>query len=101
MSRPYRLSIDPAAFLDIERERTWLHNHRGQERADAFEAELRHICELLLEHPRMGDASPYSEDERHWLLRRSRCHLYYQVLDATEEILLVELQPEAKQVRRW
>jgi plasmid stabilization system protein ParE len=101
MSRPYAVIIDEAAQVQIQRERTWVHNNRGATRAGTFEAELRRALELIATCPRMGDANPAREDERHWFLRRSCVHVYYQVLDDAEEILLVEIVPEARQARRW
>jgi plasmid stabilization system protein ParE len=101
MSGPYAVIIDEDAQVQIQRERTWLHNHRGAARADAFEAELRHALELIAGCPGMGDPSPEIETERHWFLRRSRVHVYYAILANAEEILVVEIQPEAWQSRRW
>jgi plasmid stabilization system protein ParE len=101
MSEPYAVVFDETVPGQIQRERTWIHNSRGLARADAFEAELRHALELIAAHPRMGDASPESEIDRHWLLRKSRVHAYYRVFDESREILVVEVVPEAWQARRW
>jgi plasmid stabilization system protein ParE len=101
MSEPYRVSFAAVALREIQRERTWLHDHHDLARADAFEAELRHALELIAAHPRMGDASPKSDDERHWLLRKSRVHVYYLVNHGRRVIRVVEILPEAWQTRRW
>jgi plasmid stabilization system protein ParE len=101
MSQPYAVSFLPAALREIQRERTWLHDHYDVRRADAFEAELRHALELIAAHPRMGDESPKRSDERHWLLRKSRVHVYYVVNDERRVIRVVGVIPEAWQLRRW
>jgi plasmid stabilization system protein ParE len=42
----------------------------------------------------MGNPSPDAENERHWFLRRSRFHVYYELLARTEEILVVRIRHE-------
>lgn len=43
---PFRIIYEPAAALQVQRERVWLCNNRGRERADAFEDDLAHFLEL-------------------------------------------------------
>ena len=90
MTLPVSLSL--AAARRVQRERAWLSNNVGLERADDFEHELRHALDLLGEHPQMGNPSPDNEDERHWFLRRSRFHVYYRVYP--DEIRVVRLRHE-------
>jgi plasmid stabilization system protein ParE len=88
----YAIRFDPGAALQVQRERAWLYANRGRERADAFEAELDHWLDLLAEHPRMGNPIPHGR--RHFFLMQSRFHMYYRVLDETQEILVLRLRHE-------
>jgi plasmid stabilization system protein ParE len=47
---------------------------------------------MLAECPEMGNA--LHEGVRHWFLRGSRFHVYYQALLETEEILVLRLRHE-------
>ncbi len=68
-----------SAARQIQRERAWLMEHRGRERADDFEAELAHTLDLLEAFPAMGPPSRWSADERHVFLLRSRYHVFYRL----------------------
>ena len=92
--RLMRVVLQPAVARQIQRERTWLHNHRGAERTDAFEAELRHALDLLVECPKMGDPSPRSESERHWFLLKSRFHVFYRLFPESGAIRVVRIRHE-------
>jgi plasmid stabilization system protein ParE len=89
-----RVILQPAFARQIQRERAWLHNHGGAQRADAFEAELRHALDLLAELPEMGDPSPRSENERHWFLLKSRFHVFYRLFPDSGTIRVVRIRHE-------
>lgn len=76
MSRQrFTILYEPGTARKVQRERVWICDHRGRERADAFEDELAHFFDLLQDCPEMGSPSPWGEHERHWFLRRSRFHV--------------------------
>ena len=89
-----RVILDPVVARQIQRERVWLIDHRGRERADAFEDELRRALDLLADFPEMGPPSPWSADERRILLRQSRFHIYYRLYRQDEELWVVRLRHE-------
>ena len=96
---PFTIIYEPAAALQVQRERVWLCNNRGRERADAFEDDLAHFLDLLSCFPYMGDASPENEDERHWFLRRSRLHVFYSVYELARVVRIVRLRHERQDPR--
>jgi plasmid stabilization system protein ParE len=69
----FTIIYEPAAALRVQRERVWLCNNRGRERADAFEDDFAHLLDLLSRFPYMGDASPENEEERHWFCAEAAC----------------------------
>jgi plasmid stabilization system protein ParE len=89
-----RVILQAVAARQVQRERAWLIEHRGRERADAFEEELRHALDLLAECPKIGDPSPRSPRERHWFLLRSRYHVFYRLFEEAEVIRVVRLRHE-------
>ena len=94
MTPPYAVSFRTYAARQIQRERSWLHNHRGPHVADAFEAELRHTLELVAENPTMGPAVPGAEDERRIFLLGSRFHVYYLVDAKKQSVRVIRLRHE-------
>ena len=78
---------------EVTRERAWLYDHRGRQRADAFEAELAHFLDLVASCPEMGN--PVG-DERHWYLRRSRFHVYYRTSREKGTVVLHRLRHAAQ-----
>jgi plasmid stabilization system protein ParE len=98
MSRPYALTLDARAARQVQRERVWLIDNLSVERADAFEAELRHALELLAECPEMGAPSRWGKDERAVFLRRSRFHVFYLVNHGRQEIRVTRIRHEARRL---
>jgi plasmid stabilization system protein ParE len=96
----YAIVTAPAFARQVQAQRAWLYNHRGRERADTFEAELRHALELLAEHPEMGNPVA-GTDRRHWFLRRSRFHIYYRVRHEKKAIVLARLRHEKQRPIDW
>jgi plasmid stabilization system protein ParE len=95
MIKPYTVSFSPLALRQIQRERTWLHNHRGLSRALAFEAELRHRLDLVADNPELGPPSE-REDERRTYLSESGFHVFYLVNHKRCAIRVVRIRHHAQ-----
>jgi plasmid stabilization system protein ParE len=93
----FSVIVLPEAAREIDEAREWWTAH-GRERV--FVDEVARALRLLERCPRMGHAAPDADDgELRVLLRRVSSHLYYQLDDGAELILVTSLWHTSRRPR--
>jgi plasmid stabilization system protein ParE len=93
MAGPYKVAVAPEALVEIVRSSAWWREHRPSA-PRLFQNELDDALVLIAENPeirtrarskRVGDARVVDR-------RRSRHRVYYQVVPASREVLVVHIR---------